>query len=320
MRRAGRVVALAALALAWAVPARAWFDQTAVGSRGVSLGYSALACTRDVSAGYWNPAGLAGLERGEILADYSKPYGVPDLGEGALLVGGRRGGTGWAAGWHRLGISDAYAEDVFSLSAGRRAWTPRRGHALDAGATYKWMRVAFQPFEPQDFFPDDGVAVPAATVDYGWQGKGSLDLGLVWTTPWRFDFAWVGRDLIEPRFEFVPGSGGGRLPFRNELAAAWRWNRESCLTAGWSQVDRATTSVNLGFEITFYDVFAIRSGVTNLRPILQSDGSPDKFQYTGGFGVYHKDVFVDAAVFTNFDLGASYRASVRLPIGRGRAR
>jgi hypothetical protein len=309
------LVLAAALTLALASPARAWFEETAVGSRGVSLGFSALACIQDVSAGYWNPAGLAGLKRPEVLADYSKPYGVPDLNEGGLLAGGRRYGTGWAVGWHRVGIADAYSEDVFSLSAGRRAWVSRRGHTLDVGATYKWMRVGFASFEPQDFFGDVDVEFDAGTVDYGWQGKGSLDLGALWTTPWRFDFAWVGRDLVEPRFEFVPGSGGGRLPFRNELAAAWRWNRESRLTAGWSQIDRVRTSVNLGFEITFYDVFAIRSGFTNLRPVVQSDGSPDKFQYTGGFGIYHKDVHVDTAVYTNHDLGASYRASVRVPIG-----
>jgi hypothetical protein len=316
MSRALRVAGLVAAALALAAPARAWFEETAVGSRGVSLGYSALANVEDVTAGYWNPAGLAGLKDVQLMVDYSKPYGVPDLNEGAVMVGGRYSGFGWAAGWHRLGISGAYAEDCFSLSAGRRAWTSRRGHALDAGVTYKWLRVGFQPFEPQDFFPDDGIAVPAGTVDYGWMGKGSVDLGLRWVTPWRVDFAWVGRDLVEPHFEFVPGSGGGRLPFRNELAAAWRWNRESVLTAAWTQVDRATTSVNLGFEITFYDVFAIRSGLTNLRPVVQSTGSPNQFQYTGGFGIYHQDVFVDAAVYTNHDLGASYRASVRVPLRR----
>jgi hypothetical protein len=311
------LVAAAALA---ASPALAYFDETAVGSRGVSLGFSALACTEDVSAGYWNPAGLAGLDRGQILFDYSKPYGVPDLNEGALMFGGRRWNTGWSVGWHRLGIAGAYAEDAFSLSAGRHVWSSRRGHALDAGATYKWLRAGFQPFEPEDFFPDDGAPVLPGRVEYGWQGKGSLDLGLLWTTPWKVDFAWVGRDLAEPHFEFVPGSGGGRIPFRNELAAVWRWNRESILTAGWSQVDRVRTSVNVGFEITFYDVFAIRSGLTNLRPLFQSNGSPNKFQYTGGFGIYHNDVYVDTAVYTNHDLGASYRASVRVPVGGRRKR
>jgi hypothetical protein len=310
--KARRLVASALLfaaALA-ARPAAAYFEETALGSRGVSLGFSALAGIRDVTAAYWNPAGLADLGGTQVFADYGKPYGVPDLNEGAVLVGTRRWDAGWALGWHRLGIAGAYAEDVFSASAGRRLAEFGRGHRLAGGATFKFQRVGFQPFEVYDY---DWAAT--GRVDYGSQSKGSLDAGLLWTTPWRVDFAWVGRDLLEPHFEFIQGTGGGRVPLRNELAAALRWNRESTLTLGWSQVDRTRTSLNVGFEILFYDVFAIRSGLTNLRPIVQSTGSPDDFQYTGGFGIFHQGYYVDAAVTTNHDLGATYRLSLLVPVG-----
>ena len=299
-----------------AQPAAAYLEETALGSRGVALGFSALASIRDVTAGYWNPAGLADLGSSQVFTDYCKPYGVPDLNEGALLVGTKRWGTGWALGWHRLGISNAYAEDVLSVSAGRRVRDFGRGHRLAGGATFKFERVGFQPFDVQDFWSTG----QAGHVEYGGQSKGSLDAGLLWTTPWRVDMAWVGRDLLEPHFEFIEGSGGGTVPFRNEVAASLRWNKESTLTLGWSQVDRARTSVNVGFEILFYDVFAIRSGLTNLTPIVQSTGSPADFQYTGGFGVFHHGYFVDAAVYTNHDLGASYRVSVLVPLGPQAAR
>jgi hypothetical protein len=318
--RARRAVALALL-LAGAFPtgpAAAYFEETALGSRGVSLGFSALASIRDVTAAYWNPAGLADLDGTQAFVDYCKPYGVPDLNEGAVLVGTRRWGTGWALGWHRLGISGAYAEDVFSVAAGRPLAEFRRGHRLTGGATFKFERVSFQPFTAYDV-TGEGDWTAIGETGYGAQSKGSLDAGLLWTTPWRVDLAWVGRDLLEPHYEFIEGSGGGRVPFRNELAASLRWNRESTLTLGWSQVDRTRTSLNVGFEILFYDVFAIRSGLTNLRPVVQSAGSPNDFQYTGGFGIFHKGYFVDAAVSTNHDLGASYRVSVLVPVGpRGR--
>jgi hypothetical protein len=315
--RAARAVALSLLlaGVAAAGPAAAYFEETALGSRGVALGFSALASIRDVTAAYWNPAGLADLDGTQAFADYCKPHGVPGLNEGAVLVGTRRWDTGWALGWHRLGIADAYAEDVFSVSAGRRLLDFRRGHRLAGGATFKFQRVGFQPFEAYGVDGTTGAWTPAGEVDYGGQSKGSLDAGLLWTTPWRVDLAWVGRDLLAPRFEFVEGSGGGRVPFRHELAASLRWNRESTLTLGWSQVDRTRTSLNVGFEILFYDVFAIRSGLTNLRPIVQSLGSPNDFQYTGGFGIFHKGYYVDAAVSTNHDLGASYRLSLLVPVG-----
>lgn len=312
--RAARAAALALIlsGLLPARPATAYFEETALGSRGVSLGFSALASIRDVTAAYWNPAGLADLGGTQVFADYCKPYGVPDLNEGAVLAGTRRWDTGVALGWHRLGIAGAYAEDVFSVAAGRRLAELGRGHRLAGGAAFKFERVGFQPFTP---FDEGGAWVAAAEVDYGAQSKGSLDAGLLWTTPWRVDLAWVGRDLLEPHFEFIEGSGGGRVPFRNELAASLRWNKESTLTLGWSQVDRTRTSLNVGFEILFYDVFAIRSGLTNLRPIVQSLGSPNDFQYTGGFGIFHEGYYVDAAVTTNHDLGASYRLSLLVPVG-----
>jgi hypothetical protein len=318
----------AALALVFATllsarPAAAYFEETALGSRGVALGFSAMASIRDVTAGYWNPAGLADLSGTQVFADYCKPYGVPDLNAGAFVVGQNRWGAGWTLGWHRLGIAGAYAEDVFSISAGRKVSDFGRGHRLAAGATFKFERVGFQPFDVSWSFSDergDLTRSDLGRVDYGGQSKGSLDAGLLWTTPWRVDLAWVGRDLLEPHFEFIEGSGGGTVPFRNELAASLRWNKESTLTAGWSQVNRTRTSVNLGFEILFYDVFAIRSGLTNLKPIVQSMGSPNDFQYTGGFGVFHQGYFVDAAVYTNRDLGASYRVSVLVPLGPQAAR
>jgi hypothetical protein len=316
--RAARVVApaLALAALLTARPAAAYFEETALGSRGISLGFSALAAIRDVTAAYWNPAALAELGGPQVFADYCKPYGVQDLNEGAVLAGARRWDTGWAVGWHRLGIANAYAEDVFSAAAGRRLLEFGRGHRLAGGATFKFERIGLQPFTAYDVDEETGAWTPGARVDYGSQAKGSLDAGLLWTTPWRVDLAWVGRDLLEPHFEFIAGSGGGRVPFRNELAASLRWNKESTLTLGWSQVDRTRTSLNVGFEILFYDVFAIRSGLTNLRPIVQDTGSPNDFQYTGGFGIFHKGYYVDAAVSTNHDLGASYRVSVLVPFGR----
>lgn len=305
MKRA--LVVLASLAaLAAPGPARAYFEETAVGARGLALGSSALASVSDASAYYWNPAALSELRRFELLVDYAKPFGLEDLNVGSGAVAGRAFGTGWAIAWHHLGITDAYGEDQFSLAAGRRLAEFRGGHVLAGGATYKLGRASFQEFRDP---------LTGATVGYGSQAKGSLDAGLKWSTPWNVDFAWVGRDLIEPRYEFVAGTGGDLQKLRQEVAAAFRWNRESTITLGWSQQDAGRTSLGAGIEISFYDVFAIRSGVSNLSRIVESYGSPTELQYNGGFGIYHRGWFVDAAATTNRDLGASYRLTLRVPVG-----
>ena len=88
----------------------------------------------------------------------------------------------------------------------------------------------------------------------------------------------------------------------------------------WSEQDAGPASLNVGIEILFFDVFAIRSGISNLSEVYKSYGSPNDLQYNGGFGVYHKGYFVDAAATTNHDLGASYRVTVRVPFGGGARR
>jgi hypothetical protein len=305
VRRRAALALCAAAALA-APPAHAYFEETVVGARGAALGPASLGLIGDASSYYWNPAGLGELRRPEVLLDYAKPYALPDLNVGAVVLAAPRFGAGWALAWHRLGIADAYAEDQVCLAAGRRLALTRGGHEVLGGATFKYERVSFQPFA-------DPLA--GGTVDFGAQGKGSLDAGLRWRTPWRVDLSWVGRDLLQPRFQFVSESGGDLQKARQEVAAAFRWNRESTITFGWSQADAGVTSFNAGIEIQFFDVFAIRSGVNNMSTIYQAYGSPDEMQYTGGFGIFQRGWYVDAAAATDRNLGASYRVTMRVPFG-----
>jgi hypothetical protein len=292
-------------------PAAAYFEDVQVGARGLAMGPGAIAVIEDASAYHWNPAALARLSRGEVLVDYAKPYGIPGLDSGAGILAIPAFGAGWTFGWRHLGLDGAYSEDLLTVAAGRRILSHPSGHRLDAGATIKFGRASFSDFTD----PVSGL-----TVDYGTVSRGSLDAGLLWTTPWRMDVAYVGRDLIEPRYEFVAGTGGERIASRHELAAGFRWNRESTVTLGWSQVADGGSSLNAGIEVEFYEVFAIRSGLANIARVFESYGSPNDLQYLGGFGVRHKGYFVDVAASTNRDLGASYRVTVRMPFAAPGAR
>ena len=299
MKRAALMLVLLALS---ASPAWGYFELTSVGARVVGLGPAGMGMVDDASAYHWNPAALATLSRPEILFDVSKPYGVENLSENAVAAGARRWGAGWAVAWHRTAVADVYAEDQFCAAVGRTVLRYRGGSQLDAGATFTFGRAAFQPFE----VPGEG------TGDYGVVSKGSLDLGARWRTPWNMDFSWVSHDLLQPRYEFTLGSGGDRLSARQELAAAIHWNRESTLGLGWAQAPRGRGTLNASLEIVFFDVFAIRSGLSNLSSTYESASSPNNLQFSGGFGVFHRGYFIDAAAGTNHDLGASYRVSIRV--------
>lgn len=303
--RRGLGASLLALA-ALAAPAAAYFEDVQVGARGLSLGPAAIATVDDASSYHWNPAALAKLRESEVLVDYAKPYGLPDLNSGAVVFAKPMFGIGWALAWRHLGLSGAYSEDIFAAAVGRTLWKDRSGHRIDGGLTFKFGRASFMEFTDP---------VSGGSLDLGTVSRGDLDAGLLWTSPWRIDLAWVSRGLLQPRYEFVAGTGGDRIPSRQELAAAFRWNRESTITLGWSQLDGGGSTLNSGIEILFYDVFAIRSGVANLSRVYESYGSPNDLTYQGGFGIFHRGYRLDAAVTSDRDLGASYRVTLRVPIG-----
>lgn len=300
-----RLLALATVCLLLPAPARAYFEEARTGSRGTALGPSAIAVVTDASAYYWNPAGLTDLPRPELSADFISQFGLPDVQSGAAAGAFRFRGTTVGLGWHHIGLKEVYGEDILSLAAARRVWTRASGHRLSVGATFKFGRAAFQPF------PDP---VTGGMVGFGAISKGSFDVGTRWQTPWRADLAWVVRDVLQPRYEFVAGSGGQLMKMRNEIAAAFRWNRESTISVGWAQVSPGRSTVSAGLEVTFYDVFAIRTGLSNLATIYQTYGKPEDIHYEGGFGIYHKGYNVDAVASTTRDLGASYRVTLRVPL------
>jgi hypothetical protein len=301
MTRACAGAALAAAVLLAASPAAAWFEQRLAGSRAFSMGGAAAANVTDVSALFWNPAGLGAMTQRQFLLDYAQPYMTREVSENSGAYGTRWRETGLAVGWHWLGVTGAYSELVASVSAGRVLRRTDAGHVVSGGGTLQYLRAGFDAFT---------VAGTGEAVDYGSRSTVNADLGVRWETPWHMDFAWVGRNVTSPTIRFVDGSPGGRLELRNELGAAFRWNRESTVTAGLVLEPGASTSFALGAEIWFYEVFAIRSGFTELSKVLSAGDSPTEFQYAGGFGVRHRGWEVAASAFTNHDLGVSYRASL----------
>ena len=307
--------ALPLLALLAAADAHAFFEDTGAGARAQGLGTLGSAVIEDASAYHWNPSFLGRLERREGLVAYGKPLGVQDLQASALAVAGPGpgplGGIGMALAWHRYSIAGVYAEDLFSISAGRTVRRFRAGHELAVGGSAKLGRVGIDPSTD----PDTGEPV-----DFGSRSAFGLDTAVSWRTPWRLDVAWVAYDWTSPEFDFVEGGGGTDVRTRHRLAAAWRWNRESTVGAAWtSPAARGSSRVDVGVEIWFYEVFAIRSALTDIGGLPDPGTSAERFQYSGGVGLRNAKWRLDAAVATTRELGTSYRMSLSVPFGASRA-
>ncbi len=299
-----------ALALG-AGPAFAYFEDVDTGARAQGMGTAGAAMTDDVTAFYWNPAALDRLKRNEGLAAYGRPLGANGLYTGALAIGGRGPGPlrdlGMVLAWHRYGLSDVYAEDLWQLSAGRTVKRTRGGHELALGGALKVGRVGLSPYADP---------LTGSPVEYGAKTALSFDTSVLWRAPYRLDVGWTAYDWARPDYGFFEAGEGTEVPTRHRVSAAYHWNRESTLGAAWTSAGtQGGSRLDVGIEIWFYDVFAIRSGLTDLGGLPDPGTSAQRFQYAGGLGLRNERWRFVAAVATTRELGTSYRFSVIVPFG-----
>jgi hypothetical protein len=286
MRRVFVALALAAAIFVPRVAGAAYFDRIEVGARGAALASAYGAYVSDVSAVYWNPAGLSMLDRPELLLSHGRPYWVPDLAANSVAAGTRLGEGGVAVSWHRLGLTDVVAENLLSVAYGHWVYRDDR-RTLYAGAAAKFASVNYS-----DRASD--------LRDFGSESKVTGDLGLILAEGPKLRLGAVLRNLGEPEFDFVPGGAATPMNGGVELSASYQWRPESVILLNRSTIG-GETSWNYGGEIWFYDVFAIRAGVRDE-------------EFAGGFGIRGRAVDVDLGFLTHESLGNTYRASIRLRV------
>lgn len=300
-RRANRRTAAALLAfaavLAFAPEGAAYFDRLEVGGRALAMGKAFHAIADDPSAVYWNPAGLARQRRSAVLLTHYRPYVVDDLSANfaaAAFPLPPKIGT-MAIGWHHTGLSDVVSEDLFLLSAARRVAFPAFGD-LALGVTGKIFRVGYSSFRDYDTLEE---------IDYGSDTKVALDLGAILDVRRDLRVGAIVRNIGEPEFDFVGGSGGTRMEAEAEGSVTYYWNEASLVSAGLAKNRRGDLAPTVGGEVLFFDVFALRSGLFD-------------YEFWGGFGILTGSWFFDTGFATHKALGVSYMASVTVPFGRER--
>ncbi|MBZ0269213.1 hypothetical protein K8I85_13750 [bacterium] len=293
-RAPGFVAALVAFAAVAAVapPASAYFEQTEVGARGVALGRTFVAIADDASAIYWNPAGLTALRTPQLHTTHHRPFLVPDLS--LNFLGGAwplRHGTVHAA-WSHLGLSGAMSEDLF-YAGGSHAWEVLDARRVSVGGSLKLARISWNGAVAT------GSGVP---LDLGSESKVAADLAVHVRWSPRLTAGWIVRNLGEPEWDFVPGGGGTKVEVGQEIGFAYQWHPESKVTAAFVESSDGELTPVLGAEILFYDVFALRAGVGDLK-------------FFGGVGVRAGRLLVDTSFSTHNTLGISTMASVNIALG-----
>lgn len=211
------------------VPAFAAFEEVGAGARAPGMGNAFTAIADDAYAIFYNPAGLASLERPQLGVGYSRLFwglsDQSDLGLSHALyaqpLGGRRGTLG--ASWQRFALNDIYAEQTYHLSYGRRVLEKRGLGKLSAGVSAKYLHRSFvQPseaFNAVDRLTSTGQSDPLLT---GATGKGVLDfdLGLLHRFGRRTSLGLAIKHLNQPNVAF--GSDPDKLPMSLHLGLGYK--------------------------------------------------------------------------------------------------
>ncbi len=281
-------VALSALA---PQPVGAHFERMLAGARGTAIGRAYSAIADDGSAVSWNTAALVTMRRSEILFVHSRPYVVENLGTQFASAVHHRDRTSVSVAWHHTGVENVVSEDMVTFGVARDVVAYTGSYALAIGANVKLASVSYD--------------ADAGEIDYGSQRKLTADLSALVNLSPTVAVGYVVRNVIEPTFDFVDGGGRTRLERIHDVSLSYRWHPESVFALSLNQDARGDWLFNTGAEVSFYDVFALRAGV--------SGGD-----FAGGVGLAAERFLVDVAFVTNDDLGISYELSLRVPFGEPR--
>jgi tetratricopeptide (TPR) repeat protein len=303
-----RIVALTLLLSAcYPKGAMAAYEDVGVGARVSGLGQAYTAVADDVYSVYYNPAGLATLDRPEFGTTYSKLLmGLSDgsnpsnsfLAYAHPIEGGRKGTFG--AGWNYFTVGGLYRESQLLASYGRGIFARTEPNRYYVGGTVKYLTrsVGGSP-EASNGISNTGVATGTADPVLQHASKGNLDadLGFLWRVKPRWTVGLMVQHLLTP-------------------------------DVGFSETDRLGRNVKLGGA--YKTPFSTLSGDVRLQ--AAPDGSTDKIVAVaaekwlptllhGSFGV-RGSLSTGSRDFRQMSFGLSYKISrmqfdygFALPIG-----
>ncbi len=277
-----------------AAPARAAYEDVGVGARVTGLGHAYTAVADDVYSVYYNPAGLATLDRPEFGSTYSRLLtGLSDgsniqnsfLGYAHPVDGGRRGTAG--AAFNYFGVGGLYTESQFLGSYGRGLFARQNPDRYYVGGTVKYLNRRL-----------GGTAVASNGLSNTGQTTGSIDPVLQTTSKGNFDadlgFLW----RIRPRWT-------AGLMIQHVMEP----------NVGFSETDKLGRNIKLGGA--YKTPFSTLSG--DVRFQSAPDGSTDKILAVaaekwlptllhGSFGV-RGALSLGSRDFRQLGIGLSYKIS-----------
>ncbi|MEK7388947.1 MAG: hypothetical protein AAB036_04550 [Elusimicrobiota bacterium] len=221
-----------ALALAMLAPqsTRAAFDDLGVGARAPGMGDAFIALADDAYAPYYNPAGLAQIDRSQLSVAYSRLY--VGLGDGsdigssqmywALPISRGRKNRTFGFGLNRLSLSGAYVEQTLTGAYGFKLWERESGSQLLTGLAAKYLTRSFSaPSEAENACAGLSCNQGVDPVLSGAKSASAIDadLGFLYRFPKHLQIGLAVQHVMAPNVAF---SGSDKLERGINLGVAYK--------------------------------------------------------------------------------------------------
>jgi hypothetical protein len=303
------------------------FLSLGVGGRSLGMGGAFVAVARDVTSGYWNPAGLAFLDYPEIMLMHSSQFsGVVNYDYGSFgLPVGKSSSLGFSL--LRVGIDDIKRTALPNPDVGiGEVYVDENGQLVRntpfvegffSSADYAFLLTYSRRISDTFSYGGNVKLINRTIGDNSAWGVG-FDLGFMFNP---FSNLLVGinlqditstmvawdtgrRELITPSlrtgftYPLMISFMGGRIQPAMDFIFRFENRRQSAKgNLGVTSVD-----VNLGWEYQYQNVFALRIGGAGVD------------QFTAGVGLRFPKLNIDYAFLGHKDLGGTHRISARLTL------
>lgn len=222
----------ASLLLALAAPGRAAFEDLGFGARVPGMGDAYTGVADDISSVYYNPAGLASIERPKVIAGHSMFYsglsdgsslGLSAVGFGVPLSNGRGGTLGGL--WQQFSLSGVYSEQTAQVSWGYRFDRRSKYEKFSVGASLKYLSHGFTRLDETYNAVENDLFQRGNTdpVLAGANSRAALDadVGLLYRLTKRWTLGAAFLNAMQANVAFSSGDTD-KVPMKTRLGASYK--------------------------------------------------------------------------------------------------
>ncbi len=307
------------------------------GGRSLGMGGASAALATDVTAGYWNPAGLSHLNYPQFMLMHSRQFAGEvnyDFGSAAMPMG-KNSSIGISI--IRLGVDDIPETELrnpdFALG---ETYVDENGQlvrntpivsSLISNTDYAFMLTYSKRTSTTFSFGGNVKFINRSIGDNSAWGIG-FDLGFWYnpTSKWIIGvnfqdltstvLAWdTGRtELITPSiragvtYPIQFSALGGQINPAIDFVFRFENRQETTL----ANLGGGSVEINTGWEYQYRDAFSLRVGLAQFGD--NEIGQTGLGQFTTGFGLNFPKLKIDYAFLGHNDLGSTHRISARLTL------